>query len=348
VTLRVLQTSCGVLGVTALLAIGQTPAVLATHDGAAPVASAIPDVPTEWSRGGPLSIPTIGVVPPGLDDWYEPGAVQPVRVPDNTRPAAAVAARPTSAPVQSTEEPIPAVSTGAPPVDTSAVTPSPTPATPSPTPTTPSLKQASAPPMPQTQTQTQTTAPTQTPPPTPTPPRTTPPPPQTTTPTPETTTPAPTTNPPPPVQTNGRGNAVRTFGENLSVTDGVTGAVAFSVTIESISPVRACTAPSSTPPANGHLIAVRVRVTTGSDLSAVGGLPAVRAPDFRFLGPDGVLTKTGTPSAHSCLPAAESFPTGPLATGQKLTGTVVLDVPATRGTIVFAPPFLTIGGEWAY
>jgi hypothetical protein len=151
------------------------------------------------------------------------------------------------------------------------------------------------------------------------------------------------------VQTNARGNAVRAFGENLSVVDGVTGAVVFAVTIQSVSPDLACTDPASTPAANGHLIAVQVRVTTGSNLSAVGGSPTVRAPDFRFLGPDGVtLTQAGTPSADSCLPDADSFPTGPLAAGQQFTGTVVLDVPATTGTIVFAPAFLTIGGEWAY
>jgi hypothetical protein len=141
---------------------------------------------------------------------------------------------------------------------------------------------------------------------------------------------------------------VRAFGENLSVVDGMTGAVVFAVTIESVSPDLACTEPASTPPANGHLIAVQVRVTTGSNLSAVGGAPTVRASDFRFLGPDGVLTKAGTPSADSCLPDATSFPTGPLAAGQKLTGTVVLDVPATTGTIVFTPAYLTVGGEWTY
>jgi hypothetical protein len=154
------------------------------------------------------------------------------------------------------------------------------------------------------------------------------------------------------VQTNARGNAERAVGESLSVVDDMTGAVVFAVTIQSVSPVVACTDPASTPTTDGHLIAVQVRVTTGSNLSAVGGSPTVRAPDFRLLGPDGVtLTQAGTPSADSCLPDAESFPTGPLAAGQQLSGTVVLDVPgttATTGTIVFAPDFLTIGGEWAF
>ena len=75
----------------------------------------------------------------------------------------------------------------------------------------------------------------------------------------------------------------------------------------------------------------------------------VRAADFRLLGPDGVpAAEADTPSAGSCLPDAESLPSGPLTTGQELTGTVVLDVPAATGTIVFAPDFLTVGAEWAY
>jgi hypothetical protein len=151
------------------------------------------------------------------------------------------------------------------------------------------------------------------------------------------------------VETNERGNAVLAIGEDLTVVDAATGAVAFAVAVEGVSPDVTCTDPASPPAENGHLIAVRVRVTTGTDLSAVGGDPVVRAADFHLLGPDGVpLPAAGTPSAESCLPDAEAFPSGPVTAGQELTGTVVLDVPATTGTVVFAPDFLTVGAEWAY
>ena len=92
-----------------------------------------------------------------------------------------------------------------------------------------------------------------------------------------------------------------------------------------------------------------VRVTTGPDLTAVGGDPAIRASDFSFLAEDGVtFTDPASPSADSCLPDAESFPAGPLTADQQLTGVVVLDVPATTGTLVFSPEFLSMGAEWAY
>ena len=150
------------------------------------------------------------------------------------------------------------------------------------------------------------------------------------------------------METNERGNAVLPFGEELSVFDDVTGAVALAVAVDDVSFDVACSDPASTPATNGHLMAVQVRIATGSDLSAVGGEPVVRAADFRFLGADGVPSAADTPSAGSCLPGAESLPPGPVAAGQELTGTVVLDVPATTGTIVFAPDYLAAGAEWAY
>jgi hypothetical protein len=149
--------------------------------------------------------------------------------------------------------------------------------------------------------------------------------------------------------TNARGNVVLALAEELTVFDGATGAASFAIAAETISPDVACTDPASTPAANGRLIAVLVHVTTGPDLSAVGGEPAVRAADFRFLAPDGsTLTKAGTPSAATCLPDTEEFPAGRIAPDQELTGTVVLDVPATAGTLVFAPGFLPVGAEWEF
>jgi hypothetical protein len=129
------------------------------------------------------------------------------------------------------------------------------------------------------------------------------------------------------------------------VFDGVTGAASFAVAVDSVATDLACTAPA----VNGHLVAVTVRATTGADLSAVGGAPAIRATDFRFLAEDGAtFTQAATPSADSCHAAAESFPAGPLAAGQERTGVVVLDVPATSGALVFTPEFLGTGAEWAY
>lgn len=337
VTLRVLQAGCGALLIASLAALGEAASAIPVDDDAATVetvASVYPAIPTEWERTGPLEIPTIGVVPPGLEKWFDPSADQTFVAPASS-PS-------TDVPERSTEPPPPPPPTPAPPVETSPPVADPPPTTPDaqPTPTLPTDPTTAG-----TTTEPPTTEPT--PPETTTPGTTTPEaPPTTTTPEapPTTEEPAPT---PPPVETNDRGNAVLALGEQLSVYD-ATGAVAFAVAVDSVAADPVCADPASAPAVNGRLIAVQVRVTTGSDLSAVGGEPAIRASAFRFVAPDGVtLVGAGTPSAESCL-LDTAFPSRQLGRDQELTGTVVLDVPATTGTLVFRPRFLTAGAEWAY
>jgi hypothetical protein len=376
VTLRLLQMSCGVLAVTALLALGQTPPPIDVHDGATTVASAHPAVPTEWrNAAGPLAIPTIGVVPPGMEDWFDPSAEPTFRAQDPL-PTAVTMPPPRDVPASTTDEPTPTTPPATQPTGTTP-TEAPPPETTTPGTTT---SETTAPgttatghdkdrrdndrndrkrrdnvghtttgtTTPETSTP-QTTSPGTTTPPTTSPATTTPP---TTTPaateTPETTTPAPTQEPAPttpPVQTNARGNVVLGFGEELTVFDGVTGAASFAIAVDGVVTDLTC----SEPAVNGHLVAVTVRATTGADLAAVGGAPAIRATDFRFLAEDGVrLTKAATRSADSCLPAAERFPAGPLAAAQELSGVVVLDLPPTAGRLVFTPEFLAVGAEWKY
>ena len=151
------------------------------------------------------------------------------------------------------------------------------------------------------------------------------------------------------METNERGNAVLGLGERLTVLDEATGSLVLAVGVDSVSAEVTCTGPDATPPVNGHLVAVHVSVTTGSDLTAVGGEPAFGAGAFSFLGADGVtLTGAATPSTESCLPDAGAFPAGPLGADQEFAGVVILDVPAIAGTLVLAPEFLPVGAEWTY
>jgi hypothetical protein len=137
------------------------------------------------------------------------------------------------------------------------------------------------------------------------------------------------------------------LGEQLTVLDD--GALVLTVAVDSVVADVTCAGPATLPAVNGHLIAVQVRVTTGSDLTSLGEAPAVRATDFSFVGEDGVtLIEAGTDSAASCVPDTSALSTDPLAPDQELAGTVVLDVPATTGTLVLAPDFLASGAEWAY
>jgi hypothetical protein len=151
------------------------------------------------------------------------------------------------------------------------------------------------------------------------------------------------------VETNERGNAVLGLGEHLTVLDEGTGALVLAVGVDSVATEFTCTGPDATPPVNGHLIAVHVSATTGSDLGSVGGQPAFGPADFSFVGADGVtLTDAGTPSVESCVPDVDAFPAGPLGAGQEFAGVVVLDVPAVAGTLVLDTEFLSVGGEWTY
>jgi len=77
-------------------------------------------------------------------------------------------------------------------------------------------------------------------------------------------------------------------------------------------------------------------VITGADPA---GKPQSFAPaDFQFVGADGTaVTDVATKSAATCLRAADEFPTAPVGADQKVAGTVVLDVPATTGTLAYRP-----------
>lgn len=340
-TLRLLQASCGLLTAASLIALGSPAPGIAAHDGAATVASAHPAVPTEWSGGGPLAIPTIGVVPPGADDWFDPDAEPAFRA----HPALPTAiSLPTSTEAPATDTDQPATDTperSSPAEPPAAATQAPTaeaPQSSSPTPTTTSPDATQSRTLSPDATSLGTTSPNATSPETTASPSTT---------TPDATPSATPTRPAP--QTNGRGNVVLALGDELTVFDGETGAVALAIAVDSVDADVLCTGPAHPAPTNGDLVAVLVRVTTGPDLSAVGGEPTVRAADFQFLAPDGgTLVGAGTPSAAGCVPEADRFPADPMTAGQVLSGVVVLDVPATTGTLVFAPDFLPVGAEWHY
>jgi hypothetical protein len=157
---------------------------------------------------------------------------------------------------------------------------------------------------------------TETPPP-PTVPTTTP-----TPPAPMTTTLPPEEEPPlPPVPED----TTLAVGEPYDHTD-AEGKVLYSITLVSVDSALTCTAPGSLPAENGHLIGLQVEVVD-PEPPAEGEPPSVSAADFRFLGTDDVLTADVlTASSAACL--EDDWPSG---------GTVVLDVPAVTGTVVYRP-----------
>jgi hypothetical protein len=203
----VLGAGATALTIASLLAIAQTTVVGSANAGRALAATseAAPIAALDFQIvGGPLEIPTIGVVAPGFDDWYTTGQAPALFSPPAQAPPRLVtsvvgslgAVVATPPPASAVEPPVPAVAgpVGPSPETPTATAPTATPpqATPlaatAPTTTGPaSTPTASTPtaPTPTAPTPPTTTPPTTTPP-TTTPPTTTPP----TTTTPTTTTPA--------------------------------------------------------------------------------------------------------------------------------------------------------------
>jgi hypothetical protein len=116
-----------------------------------------------------------------------------------------------------------------------------------------------------------------------------------------------------------------------------TGATAFSITVDSLVADATCTAPGKLPTQNGHLVGVGLRVTAG-DAPADGAMPVFHPADFQFLDAHGAPVRgVHTDSAAACFGAADDFPSVHLGPDQKATGTIVLDVPESTGTVAYRP-----------
>ncbi|MCZ2857278.1 hypothetical protein [Blastococcus sp. VKM Ac-2987] len=131
-------------------------------------------------------------------------------------------------------------------------------------------------------------------------------------------------------------------GAALEVHDPATGALVLSVVVTDVVAGASCTDPSVTA-GNGSLVAVRLTVTTGADLALLGGERSVVAGDLHLVGDDGTVA-TGAGPAGVCDIGAAPLPDGPLAPSQELTGTVVLDVQAVSGAIVYRPGWVPADG----
>jgi hypothetical protein len=331
-SIYVLGTSCGTLAVAALVSAVQPlsqPVTQADREpaGQEDLLSALEDLRFPLDRsgfvGGPLEIPQIGAV---LDDYEE-------------RYAALDAARAAekSAAEQSYDQP--ALE------DFLADERPPTPAGPTPPPAPPAMPPAPAAPPPTPAGEAPPVEPPALQPPAapavtdPTPPAP-PPPPSTTTPTetpaeePET----PTEQPPPPAD------------ESLALEERYEhrdsdGNVDFTITLVHVDATLICTAAGHLPAENGHLIGLQVKVADPTPPAE--GEPPIDAADFRFVGADGEVTKdVDTASSAGCL--ENGWPEGRPGPGESAAGTVVLDVPALTGTVVYRPKAWSSGVRWQF
>jgi hypothetical protein len=117
-----------------------------------------------------------------------------------------------------------------------------------------------------------------------------------------------------------------------------TGQVIFSITVDRMVVDVPCTGARSLPAENGHLIGVKMHVQIGPGSAADKELPAITAADFRFVGADDVaVADVATASATACLDEAGAWPDGSPTPEEPTVATIVLDVPAVPGTIVYRP-----------
>jgi len=146
-----------------------------------------------------------------------------------------------------------------------------------------------------------------------------------------------------------RGNVVKTVGEpgwqNLA-----SGEKVMSFVVKSISVDSACTSPYAQAPQNGHFIAVAVDVETTPDLAKdINKFVWFGAQSWKLIADNGTTYNGSLDSgpAYGCLNDSERLPSN-IGPAEKVTGTLVLDVPVTSGTLVLENTGGGGGWEWVF
>jgi hypothetical protein len=147
-----------------------------------------------------------------------------------------------------------------------------------------------------------------------------------------------------------RGNIIRTVGQGAGLSD-KSGHQAISFVVNKITIDPACTGKYAQPPDNGHFLAVNISAQTYPPLKDLFGSGTFdfSAFNWKLIAANGTTYNGSLSSgpASGCLADAEKLPDR-VGTGEKVTGTLILDVPATKGTLVFAPTFADASWEWPY
>lgn len=161
--------------------------------------------------------------------------------------------------------------------------------------------------------------------------------------------PAPTTSADPSLSP--RGTLIKTLGEQAGWGNSPSDLVV-AFTVDSIAPVR-CDAPYHSGQPTGTLVGAHVRMSTAASakLSDLAGIPTMNPAQWEFVGPDGI-THSGQEIAsiatYGCLTDAESFPQSQLAPGSQYVGTLVFDLPAAHGALIYAPGGLNNAHGWEW
>ncbi len=148
-----------------------------------------------------------------------------------------------------------------------------------------------------------------------------------------------------------RGNRVAALGEEVPLAaEGDT--VTATVTIDEVTVDAPCTGdyPAQDGPENGHFVRLDLRAATvPTDYPGAVSDVSFNNSYMRFIGPDGVTFNgpLGTFAAFSCLAESEQLPST-LGPGQQFAGSIMIDVPATSGTIIYENTTGGSGIEWGF
>jgi len=149
---------------------------------------------------------------------------------------------------------------------------------------------------------------------------------------------------------NDRGNMPKYIGEEAHVLASTAADAAWVLTfnIDEIRVDPACDSGFPEPPANGHYIAISVRVATTPDYDPDTQYLGFTENDFRVIQPDGITVSDVTGKARSCLDPSHSIASAQIGPGQQYAGTVVIDAPVSTGALVYAPGGAPAGWEWDF
>lgn len=123
-----------------------------------------------------------------------------------------------------------------------------------------------------------------------------------------------------------------------------------SFVVKSISVDAACTSPYAETPKNGHFVAINIDVETTPELAKdINQFVWFGAQSWKLIAGNGTTYNGAMDSspAYGCLNDAERLPSN-IGPAEKVTGTLILDVPVTSGTLILEGTGGVGGWEWAF
>lgn len=142
-----------------------------------------------------------------------------------------------------------------------------------------------------------------------------------------------------------RGNLIKKMGQPAGFTSDDGGTQAATFVIKSIAPIK-CTEPYAQPAKNGHFLAATVDLQTFPVLAdSSSPMVMMQSPNWKFIASNGTTFNADLGgNSYGCIPEAEMIP-GRVGPGEKVTGKIVFDVPATTGILAFG---VNGGTDWEW